>query len=78
MAMTFTIVTYLREELSALVGERAEKIKREEAEKERLAIEVSVLSRSSRSSQSIIASIGRGGTYTRYASDARIVLGVEG
>ncbi|VDB82929.1 unnamed protein product [Peniophora sp. CBMAI 1063] len=39
MAMTFTIVTFLREELSSLVGERAEKIKKEEAEKERLAIE---------------------------------------
>ncbi|KZV71654.1 RWD-domain-containing protein [Peniophora sp. CONT] len=39
MAMTFTMVTYLREELTALVGERAERIKREEAEKERLALE---------------------------------------
>ena len=43
MAMTFTIVTYLREELTTLVGERAEKIKREEAEKERQAIEVRTL-----------------------------------
>lgn len=38
--MTFTIVTYLREVLTALVGERAEKIKREDVEKERLALEV--------------------------------------
>ena len=41
MAMTFTLVSQLREELASLVRARAEKIRQEEAEKERLAIEVS-------------------------------------
>lgn len=40
MAMTFTLVSHLREILSNLIRERAEKKKREEREKERLALEV--------------------------------------
>jgi len=40
MAMTFTLVSHLREQLSALVRSRAEKLRREEMEKERIAIEV--------------------------------------
>jgi len=39
MAMTFTLVSHLREKLSHLVRLRAEKIAKAEAEKERLAIE---------------------------------------
>ncbi|CCA73824.1 related to RWD domain-containing protein-Laccaria bicolor [Serendipita indica DSM 11827] len=39
MAMTFTLVSHLREQLSSILQERAEKIKREEMEKERRAIE---------------------------------------
>jgi len=39
MAMTFTLVSHLREELSALVRKREEQRKHEESEKERLAIE---------------------------------------
>ncbi|TFK76468.1 RWD domain-containing protein [Pluteus cervinus] len=39
MAMTFTLVSQLREELSRLVRARAEKIRNEEMEKERLALE---------------------------------------
>ena len=42
MAMTFTLVSQLREELAALVRSRAEKRRKEEAEKERLALEVCV------------------------------------
>ena len=41
MAMTFTLVSHLREKLSHLVRLRAENIAKAEAEKERLAIEVS-------------------------------------
>jgi len=40
MAMTFTLVSHLREQLSRLVRSREERHKREEAEKERLALEV--------------------------------------
>jgi hypothetical protein len=41
MAMTFTLVSHLREQLSSLVVARVEARNREEHEKERLAIEVS-------------------------------------
>ncbi len=40
MAMTFTLVSHLREQLSTLVRSRADKRRKEELEKERLALEV--------------------------------------
>lgn len=40
MAMTFTIVTHLRERLSVLMREREERIQKEATEKERRALEV--------------------------------------
>jgi 6-pyruvoyl-tetrahydropterin synthase len=40
MAMTFTLVSHLREQLSSLVRIRAENIAKAEVEKERLALEV--------------------------------------
>ncbi|KAJ7155989.1 RWD-domain-containing protein [Mycena crocata] len=40
IAMTFTLVSHLREQLSALVKRRTERRRKEEMEKERLAIEV--------------------------------------
>ena len=40
MAMTFTLVTHLRERLSTLMREKEERIRQEEAEKERRALEV--------------------------------------
>ena len=40
MAMTFTLVSHLREQLATLVHTRAEKRRHEEMEKERLALEV--------------------------------------
>lgn len=40
MAMTFTLVSHLREQLTALVRSRVEKRLHEESEKERLALEV--------------------------------------
>jgi hypothetical protein len=42
MAMTFTLVSHLRELLSSLVRSRAEDNRKAEAEKERLALEVSL------------------------------------
>lgn len=42
MAMTFTLVSHLRERLTALVTDREERIRKEEAEKERLALEVCI------------------------------------
>lgn len=42
MAMTFTLVSQLREQLSTVVRTRVERRKREEAEKERLALEVRI------------------------------------
>ena len=44
--MTFTLVSQLREELAVLVRSREEKRREEEAEKERLAIEVSTAAQS--------------------------------
>lgn len=43
MAMTFTLVSHLREQLGLLVRSRAEAREKEEAEKERLALEVRIL-----------------------------------
>ena len=40
MAMTFTLVSHLREQLSSLVREREVQRQKEEDEKERLALEV--------------------------------------
>lgn len=40
MAMTFTLVSHLREQLLVLVQERQERRRFEESEKERLALEV--------------------------------------
>jgi hypothetical protein len=40
--MTFTLVSHLREQLFLILQERAAKIQREEREKERKALEVSV------------------------------------
>lgn len=40
MAMTFTLVSHLREQMSTLVCKRADQLLAEEREKERLAIEV--------------------------------------
>ena len=40
MAMTFTLVSHLRERLSSLMREKEERIRKEEAEKERRALEV--------------------------------------
>lgn len=43
MAMTFALVSHLREQLSVLVQARAEKRQKEETEKERLTLEVGSL-----------------------------------
>lgn len=40
MAMTFTLVSHLREQLSILIRARSEKRRKEEMEKERLLLEV--------------------------------------
>lgn len=45
MAMTFTLVSHLREQLSSLIHVRVENIAKAEAEKERLAMEVSNMDR---------------------------------
>ncbi len=42
MAMTFTLVSHLREQLSVLAKAKVEKRKQEEKEKERLALEVCI------------------------------------
>lgn len=43
--MTFTLVSHLREQLFTILKERAERVKREEMEKERRAIEVRSIQR---------------------------------
>lgn len=42
MAMTFTLVSHLREQMSSLVRKRADQFMAEERERERIAIEVKV------------------------------------
>lgn len=44
MAMTFTLVSHLREQLSQLVRSKIEEHNRQESEKERLALEVKIIS----------------------------------
>jgi hypothetical protein len=43
MAMTFTLVSHLREQLSQLVRSKIEEHNRQESEKERLALEVKII-----------------------------------
>ena len=43
MAMTFTLVTHVREQLSTILEDRMKKIQKEEVEKERKALEVGVI-----------------------------------
>jgi len=43
MAMTFTLVAHVREQLSVVLQDRVKKKKAEEAEKERKALEVGVI-----------------------------------
>jgi len=43
MAMTFTLVSHLREQLSQLVRSKIEEHNRRESEKERLALEVKII-----------------------------------
>ena len=43
MAMTFTLVSHLQEELSKLIRSRVEKQRKQDSEKERLALEVILL-----------------------------------
>lgn len=43
MAMTFTLVAHVREQLSTILQDRVKKKKKEEAETERKALEVGVI-----------------------------------
>ena len=43
MAMTFTLVTHVREQLSTILEDRMKKMKKEEVERERKALEVGVI-----------------------------------
>ena len=69
MAMTFTLATQLREQLSALIRSRAEQREREEMEKERRAIEA-CLSMTSVFSKSHSWLPGRGGSYSWNTCDS--------
>lgn len=71
MAMTFTLVSHLREQLSRLVRVRAEKRQKEEMEKERIALEVIFFYENSPqvSPLDIILPTGRGSSNSRDACD---------
>lgn len=77
MAMTFTIVSHLREQLSTLIRTRSGRRKEEALELERKALEVGPCLRvlSLISIQSII--IGRRSSHSGHPSDDTVVQGVE-
>jgi len=76
MAMTFTIVSYLREQLSTLIRTRSERRRKVALELERKALEAGLLLRvRSPAHQCIIT--GRGGSHSRHTSDHRIIQCVE-
>ena len=76
MAMTFTIVSQLREQLSTLIRNRSERRKKEALELERKALEVGPhLPFFPKFIQSII--IGRGSSHTGHPSDDTVFQGVE-
>lgn len=66
MAMTFTLVSQLREQLSQLVRSKIDEHNKREAEKERLALEVRI--NDPRSSRSVLIDLhtGRGKAHSRH------------
>ena len=76
MAMTFTLVTHLRERLSVLMREKEERIRKEEAEKERRALEVTlaVLRPPCRTNELYS---GGGGEDSRHARHRRVIQCME-
>lgn len=76
MAMTFTLVSYLREAIGALIKEKIQIERKREAEKERLALEVSKLY-TSHFPFFDIRQIGRRKAHTRDTCDIRVVQSVE-
>ena len=77
MAMTFTLVSHLREQLAELVRSRAEKERRLAAEKERLELEVGHLLASANGTSHHHALPGRGGEDPGYTCYARVLPRLE-
>ena len=77
MAMTFTLVSHLREQLAELVRSRAEKERRLAAEKERLELEVRHILASANGSLQHYALPGRGGEDPGYACYTRVLPHLE-
>jgi len=79
MAMTFTIVSYLREQLSTLIRTRSERRRKIAQELERKALEAGLLLRvrSPAHPNTQIIITGRGGSHSRHTSDHRIIQYVE-
>jgi len=77
MAMTFTLVSHLREQLAELVRSRAEKERRLAAEKERLELEVGHLLASPNGTLQHRALLGRGGEDPGHTCYARVLPRLE-
>jgi hypothetical protein len=77
MAMTFTLVSQLREELATLVRSRVEKRRQEEAEKERLAIEVCSVITNIWSAANLPFLIGRRGEDSWYPYHPPVIRSME-
>ena len=78
MAMTFTLISHLREQLTLVLQARAERIQKAEQEKERRIIEVSrMVCPGSPSNLIRMHSIGGGSAYKRHACDTSIIPQVE-
>lgn len=78
MAMTFTLVSHLREQLSTLVQSREARRKLEESEKERLALEVWVVPQMVRTMSELIDVYEGGGIKnSRHTRDSGVVQSME-
>jgi hypothetical protein len=76
MAMTFTIVSHLREQLSTLIRTRSGRRKKEALELERKALEVGPRLRVLSLIHPIYI-VGRGSPHSGYPSDDTVIQGVE-
>lgn len=77
MAMTFTLISHLREQLTVVLQARAERIRREEEEKERRIIEVRHRGTVVSQRPAYTLYVGGGSTYKGDPSDTRIIPPME-
>jgi hypothetical protein len=77
MAMTFTLVSHLREQLSQLVRLKLEEQRQRDSEKERLALEVSHLFSTKAKTTQLGLFVGGRKTYHWHSCNGGILQGME-